>query len=74
LLASFGQTGKGWAQGDFNGDTNVNFADFQNLLANFGLSGGTGQVAAVPEPTSILLGAFGLIGLGFVRRGNRKLI
>ncbi len=54
------------------GDTNVleppySQADLEVLLGVFG-SDAPGSGTTVPEPTSILLGAFGLLGLALLRR------
>ena len=59
-----------WAMGDFTGDGNTNAADL-NLLA---LSWQSGQQAAsVPEPTSALLLAIGLVmGVTHLKYGRAK--
>jgi chondroitinase B-like protein/concanavalin A-like lectin/glucanase superfamily protein len=60
LAANFGQSNRGWAQGDFTGDGVVDTTDFNLLASNFGksfLADGAGPFANVfvPEPTSIAL-------------------
>ena len=50
-----------WAQGDFNGDGTVNGADLNTVLSNYNQSAGV--TAAVPEPSTLLLAAAGLVGL-----------
>jgi hypothetical protein len=46
---------------DVNQDTVVNNFDLQWLLDH--LKGGTGNVATVPEPSTLLLGLIGGVGL-----------
>jgi len=82
LQNNFGGTGKGWADGDFNGDGSVSFADFQMLQNNFGFvaqMGGGGGIAAVPEPSSVVLliiGGVGVLTGGRLRRvrGSRNVV
>jgi hypothetical protein len=66
VLSNFNKTGMTWAQGDFNGDGTVNGADLNTVLSNFNqslyLSGSSSVVAAVPEPSNLLLAAVGLAG------------
>ena len=72
FIASFGQTGLGLAA-DFDGDYDVDLADFTVLRANY-----TGPAssplaapgAAAPEPTSICL--LGLCGMAIIRKRRRK--
>ena len=52
--------------GDLNGDGNVDFPDFLILSGNFGQSATT--VAAVPEPTGLVLLLFGVGILGLARQ------
>ena len=67
ILAGNWQTigGMAWGDGDFNGDNNVDDIDATLLATNW-----TGTLAAVPEPSSLilLLGLLGLLGLGRFRR------
>jgi hypothetical protein len=56
LVANFGDTGKKWSQGDFDGvDGKVNTLDFNVLAANFGAAPGATLGSVVPEPASISL-------------------
>jgi hypothetical protein len=58
----------GWASGDFNGDARTNSSDLVAALADGGYEAGPRAAAsAVPEPTTILLGAFGLLALSTLR-------
>lgn len=60
----------GWRFGDFNGDNNVNFNDFvaqNNNWQRMNTPAGA-AAAAVPEPTGLMLGALGLLGLAIRRR------
>ncbi len=66
LSSNFGLDG-GWAEGNFDGQGNVEFPDFLMLSANFGKS--ATAVAAVPEPSTVMLLLVGLVGL--VRRRGR---
>ncbi len=61
VLANFGSTSGTWYMGDFNYDGSVNGADLGVVLANF--SQHISATAAVPEPSSLLLAAAGLVGL-----------
>jgi hypothetical protein len=59
-----------WTTGDFNGDGRTNSTDLVAALADGGYELGA-PVAAVPEPSSIVLGSFGLIALlACWRRGS----
>jgi probable HAF family extracellular repeat protein len=65
VLAHFGRTGMGWAQGEFTGSGTVDINDLTVVLANFGESddSSAGGIAAVPEPGVIALFAAGLVSL-----------
>jgi hypothetical protein len=60
----------GWAQGDWNGDMVFSSADFVAAFVDGGYEQGVrGSVAAVPEPSSLVLGLLSVLGLaGYVRR------
>jgi hypothetical protein len=53
----------GWAGGDLNGDSNVNFLDFQYMLDNWNPMG---YGSEIPEPATLSLLALG--GLALFRR------
>jgi len=62
--------GVGWLQGDFNGDQRVDDLDASILAAHWQYTGGA---AAVPEPETLALVAFGLVALTLRRRrGHSK--
>ena len=62
VLAHYNQHGVYWAQGDFNYDGTVNGGDLNTVLAHYNqhVSAVSG---AVPEPSTLLLAAAGLLGL-----------
>ena len=65
VLSNYNKTGysglSGWQAGDFNGDGTVNGADLTTVLSNYNQHVSIG--AAVPEPSTLLLAAAGLVGL-----------
>ena len=64
VLTNFGQTtNMNWSTGDFNGDGRVDVNDLTIVLAHFGQSVGSGGVAPVPEPSTVVIVAAGLLGL-----------
>ena len=63
VLAHYNQTGA-WAQGEFTGSGTVDINDLTIVLAHYNQSfGSAGGIAAVPEPSVLLLLAAGLAGL-----------
>lgn len=74
LLPNFNQPGvKTWDQGDFNADGAVTIADVQSILPRFNQPGGIGvapQVAAIPEPSALVLA--GVCGLAAFAIRHRK--
>jgi hypothetical protein len=78
LAANFGQSGRGWWQGDFDYNGTVNLNDFNRLASNFGLTAAGTTVtpedwaalgAAVPEP-AVLPGV--LLATGALLRRRRR--
>ena len=65
VLANYNKTGMIWATGDFVGDGKVDINDLTIVLANYGQTAGAsaGGMAAVPEPSAVLLSAAALAGL-----------
>ena len=61
VLSNYNKTGEYWYQGDFNYDGTVNGADLTTVLSNYNQHLSIG--AAVPEPSTLLLAAAGLVGL-----------
>ncbi len=65
VLAHYGQTGTTWTQGEFTGDGTVDINDLTIVLAHYGQSLGAsaGGMAAVPEPSALVLTSVAAIGL-----------
>ena len=57
----------GWAGGDLDGNGMADFQDFLALANNFGATSSS-EVAAIPEPSSALLGLFATASLLLCRR------
>ena len=51
-----GGTGLFWPQGNFDGDEDVDLADYNHLAGDFRPGGYGAPVHEVPEPTSLVLG------------------
>jgi hypothetical protein len=66
LKANFAQIGKGWADGDFNGNTVPDLEDFGLLKQNFG-KGTAGGAAAVPEPAGWVIFIAGIATSALIR-------
>ena len=67
-IVSFNST---WGTGDWNGDGDFDSSDFVTAFQSGGFEfGAAARGAAVPEPSSALLGA--LAAAGFVRAGGRR--
>jgi hypothetical protein len=78
VLSHFGQTGEGWAQGEFAGSGTVDVNDLTIVLAHFGdtAAAGAAGMGSVPEPTGLVmvaaLLAIGLAGVLAHAWRNRK--
>jgi formylglycine-generating enzyme required for sulfatase activity len=64
LLTNYGLTGTTWIQGEFTGDGTVDVNDLTIVLANFGYGvTAAGGLAAVPEPSGLVLIGLGVVSL-----------
>lgn len=71
LLTDYGQAGT-FANGDFNDSGLVDFDDLNILLSNYGqTSPQSAVVAAVPEPSALLIGGLGILGVLYLARRAR---
>jgi probable HAF family extracellular repeat protein len=71
VLTNYNQsTEMNWTTGDFNGDNKVDINDLTIVLAHYNTSfGSPDRLIAVPEPSTLLLTAAGLVALlAFARR------
>jgi hypothetical protein len=74
VLANYNKAGLGWANGEFTGDGTVDINDLTIVLAHYGDSVGASAsgLAAVPEPSAILLISGGLAALSACAWRRRK--
>ncbi len=70
LQGNFGLAG-GWLEGDFNRDNLVGFGDFLTLQTHYGESIAQ-PLSVVPEPSSLLLAALGLLSCCMARWSRRS--
>ena len=68
LANNFGRSPSSWSQGDFDGNDETNFRDFLALASNFE-NESVADLAAVPEPSSALLG---LVAASLLLRFRRR--
>ncbi len=65
VLSNYGKTGTNWASGEFTGDGTVDINDLTIVLANYNqsYSASAGGLAAVPEPSALVLISVALAGM-----------
>jgi hypothetical protein len=63
LLTNYDKTGANWTTGDFAGTGTVDISDLSVVLTNYDTSSSAASIRAVPEPSSLLVAATGLVGL-----------
>ena len=63
VLANYNQTGMTWSQGEFTGDGTVDINDLTIVLANYDYGVTAAGLAAVPEPSALVLIGLGIISL-----------
>ena len=63
VLANYNQTGMTWSQGEFTGDGTVDINDLTIVLANYNYGVTAAGLAAVPEPSALVLIGLGIISL-----------
>ena len=71
VLTNYDKSGLQWSQGDFNGDGKVDINDLSVVLTNYDQTAGSAAagMAAVPEPSILVLAALGAAGLlAYTRR------
>jgi hypothetical protein len=62
-----------WSEGDWNGDGVFNSTDFVSAFTDGGYEAGNrAAVAAVPEPSGLLLTLLALMGVCSSRRNPRR--
>jgi hypothetical protein len=68
LLSNYDKTGMTWSQGDFNADGTVDISDLSNVLTNYDKTASSPLAGckAVPEPSTLLLAAFGAAALSII--------
>ena len=79
LADHFDDTGDGnpnngpfWNQGNFDGDDDIDITDFNFLASNFAAAGYAGSLT-VPEPSSLVLSALGLLAMiGWIFSRQRR--
>jgi hypothetical protein len=72
VLAHYGESGMSWATGEFTGDGTVDINDLTIVLANYGRTLGAASLAAVPEPSALVLIAVGVVSLVACARRRRR--
>jgi hypothetical protein len=69
VLTNYDKTGMQWADGDFDGGGTVNINDLSKVLTNYDKTASAAAgIHAVPEPSTLLLLAIGLIAYAWRKR------
>jgi hypothetical protein len=68
VLTNYDKADANWTTGDFDGDGTANISDLSVVLTNYDTSSSAASIRAVPEPSSLLLVAIGLVAFVWWRR------
>jgi hypothetical protein len=73
VLTNYDKTGTIWTDGDFDGNNSVDISDLSKVLTNYDKSAAAGAgIKAVPEPSTLVLFAAGLVSLMVCARRKRN--
>ena len=68
VIAHWGESGVGRAQGDLNSDGTVSGADYAEVISYWGTGTPVAEPGNIPEPATLLMVVCGLAALGLSKR------